>query len=79
MTNAPTTYFVGTNGELTCSDHAGAYLRADLEARPNARKIVTPITTWERLSSLEVAALMADIGFCCETCHYSPSTSGVAR
>lgn len=74
LLNEPKVYFAATGGELTCSHHAGAYLRADLEARPKARKIVTPLTTWERLTSVEVALLFAEIGYCCETCHANEPT-----
>jgi hypothetical protein len=61
-------YFVSNGGELTCSEHGGMYLRSELTRRPKAKVIKTPLDVWERLNSLELATLQAEIGFCCETC-----------
>jgi hypothetical protein len=71
--NAPSevAYFAANTGELTCSKHGGMYLTSELKRRPNAKRISTPLAVWERLNSLEIAMLKADLGFCCETCHYS--------
>lgn len=74
ITNQPKTYFVSNGGELTCSHHAGAYLMADLVARPKGRKFSTPLAVWERLSSAEVEAMFTDLGFCCETCKANEPT-----
>ena len=63
------TYFGDTNGQLLCNDHAGGYLRFELDQRPKAKRIKTPITTWTRIDSLEVACYFAEFGYCCETCH----------
>lgn len=62
-------YFSDTNGQLLCNDHAGGYLRFELDQRPKAKRIKTPITTWTRMDSLEVAFFFAEFGYCCETCH----------
>jgi hypothetical protein len=64
-------YFVSNGGELTCSEHGGMYLTSHLESHPKAKRISTPLAVWERLDSLEVATMFAELGFCCETCYYS--------
>lgn len=62
-------YFVANSGEVTCSKHGGMYLTSELKRRPKAKRISTPLDVWERLNSLEVAVLTAEMGYCCETCN----------
>jgi hypothetical protein len=68
-------YFGDNGGQIVCADHAGAYLRSELERRPKARRISTPLGVWERLDSLEVAMFMAEFGYCCETCGRDKSSN----
>jgi len=74
ISQLPKVYYTSNGGELICSHHAGAYLTAALTERPNGRKFTTPLGVWERLSSVEVAMLFAEIGFCCETCKANEPT-----
>jgi hypothetical protein len=65
-----TTHWSDDNGRITCSAHAGNYLTSAIQAKPKTKKHRTPIGTWEKLDSLEVAMFMAEFGYCCETCRY---------
>jgi hypothetical protein len=64
-------YYQDLNGSVCCEQHIGAYAEAQLNNNANLKKIVTPITTWIRLSQTElneVASYNSDI---CDTCHFS--------
>jgi hypothetical protein len=69
ITPIETGYFLANSGEVTCAKHGGMYLTSELKRRPKAKRITTPLDVWERLNSLEVAMLTAEMGYCCETCH----------
>lgn len=58
------------NGEISCAQHGGSYLRSAIAARPRARAHRTPLGTWERLTAGEVAELARMVGrpVGCETC-----------
>ena len=66
--NTDKTYFSDTNGQLLCNNHAGGYLRFELDQRPKAKRIKTPITTWTRIDSSKVDYYVTLFGYCCETC-----------
>lgn len=51
--------WVGTAGEVTCEDHAGSYLRAEIANNPNARHHITPLDWW---------IIYTSGGHVCETC-----------
>ncbi len=74
ITQLPKVYYTSNGGELICSHHAGAYLTAELTARPNGRKFTTPLGVWERLSFDEVGEMFEQLGFCCETCKANEPT-----
>jgi hypothetical protein len=61
------------NGQLVCTDHAGAYLTAAIAARPKARTHRTPLGRWAQVDRDELVAAFAaaDIPASaadCETC-----------
>lgn len=56
--------YIDYNGRTACAEHGGAYLKAALQATPNARTIDTPLGDWVRLSAKEAASPGMD----CETC-----------
>jgi len=58
------------NGEISCAEHGGSYLRSAITARPKARAHRTPLGTWERLTRADLAELARMVGrpVGCETC-----------
>ena len=62
--------FVSNTGRMTCKDHGGMYLRGELNARPKANYIVTPLDAWQRLSEFEAASLRNDLDILelCDIC-----------
>lgn len=56
--------WVSDNGDVTCDDHAGMYLRCAIEAKPNAKKHRTPLDSW----SLYFTNLLGGENLVCETC-----------
>lgn len=65
-----TMLWIHDDGRLACPEHVGRYARANLERRPGARLIQTPLGTWERLSLADVAQLVEMTGQeqACEIC-----------
>jgi len=64
-----TTMFIHDNGEIACPEHFGSYAAAELDHKPRARLLHTPLGTWERLSAADIDRL-AEMGVAaaCETC-----------
>lgn len=56
--------YIDYNGRTACAEHGGQYLKAALQANPNARTVDTPLGDWIRLSKKEASAPGMD----CETC-----------
>ena len=54
--------YVDNGGQVACIEHGGRYLKAELKARPNAKRIDTPITAWHRTTAADLG------GYGCETC-----------
>ncbi len=63
-----------TDGEFTCTEHGGSYLRSAAAASPRKRKHVTPLTTWQRVTQQDVAewSMLGRGSLSCETCHCLP-------
>lgn len=61
-----TTYnlWVSDNGDVICSNHAGAYLKSSIENKPNAIKHTTPLDTWRAYST----ELLGGALLVCEVC-----------
>jgi hypothetical protein len=55
MTTKSRRLYQSNGGVVTCAAHGGAYLESALMADPDARRIVTPLDVWERLTVAEVA------------------------
>jgi hypothetical protein len=51
--------WIGTAGEITCENHAGSYLRAEIANDPNATQHITPLDWW---------IVYTSGGYDCETC-----------
>ena len=62
--------YMNDNGMINCQEHIGSYASAELERRPNAKRIRTPLDTWTLLSESDMDQLAQMVGrFCdCETC-----------
>ncbi len=62
--------YMNDNGMLSCQEHIGSYASAELERKPNARHIRTPLDTWTLLSESDSEQLAQMVGRrCdCETC-----------
>jgi hypothetical protein len=56
--------WVSDDGDVTCENHAGMYLRCAIEAKPNAKKHNTPLDRW----SLYFTHLLGGENLVCETC-----------
>lgn len=67
---AAATLWSNDNGEISCAEHGGSYLRSGISARPNARAHRTPLGTWERVTRADLAELERMVGrpVGCETC-----------
>lgn len=66
----PVVLWSNDNGEISCAEHGGSYLRSAIAARPRAGAHRTPLGTWERLTAGDIAELERMIGrpVGCETC-----------
>lgn len=62
-------------GEVECDRHFGGYALSELERRPKARRLLTPLGVWERLGAREIARH----GYACETCGWTHPARGVKR
>lgn len=58
------------NGSISCEQHGGSYLRWEIDARPKARKHVTSLGTWLRVTADDRSWWLAEFGraMACETC-----------
>jgi len=54
--------WVSDNGDVTCAEHAGMYLRSSIEAKPKAQSHRTPLGTWDAYASNLLGGLP------CSTC-----------
>lgn len=43
--------YVSSNGEVSCPEHGGTYLRLANDYRPNAPQHVTPLEVWDRVET----------------------------
>lgn len=53
--------WVSDNGDVTCDDHAGAYLRSAIKAKPKAINHDTPLGTWDQYSMHLLGALPCSV------------------
>ena len=60
MTTTKVLYANLDAGDLTCLDHAGAYLTASIQKNPRLRNHHTPFGTWAKLSQEEIDYLSTD-------------------
>lgn len=52
MTTATaTTLYISSNGEVSCPDHGGTYLRLAHEYHPTAPQHITPLESWDRMTT----------------------------
>jgi len=56
--------WVSDNGEVTCEDHSGMYLRCAIQAKPKAKQHKTPLGNW----ALYFTHLLGGENLVCETC-----------
>jgi len=56
--------WVSDNGDVTCEEHAGVYLRSSIQAKSKAVKHRTPLGNW----SLYFTHLLGGENLVCETC-----------
>jgi len=56
--------WVSDNGDVTCENHAGMYLKCAIEAKPKAVKHNTPLDRW----ALYFTHLLGGENLVCETC-----------
>lgn len=43
--------YISGNGEVSCADHGGHYLKSAHENRPTATTHVTPRESWDRMTT----------------------------
>jgi len=58
--------YLDDNGRCTCHAHAGAYLRKQIELKPNGWLYATPIETWEKFTEDDIRIFGDEID--CEQC-----------
>ena len=58
--------YVDDNGRCTCEEHAGAYLRTQIELKPTGWLYATPIGTWEKFTADDIRTFGEDID--CDVC-----------
>jgi hypothetical protein len=56
--------WISDNGDVTCEEHAGMYLRCAIEAKPKAKQHKTPLDNW----ALYFTHLLGGENLVCETC-----------
>jgi len=56
--------WISDNGDVTCENHAGAYLKSAIETKPKAISHITPLDNW----SLYYTHLIGGENLVCETC-----------
>jgi len=63
--------WIHDDGRVLCREHLGHYATAELDRRPSARQLETPLGTWQRLSFADRAWFAEHHGapICCETCN----------
>lgn len=68
-----TRLWANDNGAIVCEEHAGAYLRSAIEARPKARTHKTPLGTNYMMTDAEVAEFMeaCEVTVVCESCRHA--------
>ena len=49
-------------GEISCRQHMGGYATAELEQRPKARRLDTPLTVWRKMTESERRLQEVDLG-----------------
>ena len=67
-TTTKLTYWENSNGQFTCSDHAGHYLLMSISTYPKSKKHDTPLGTWYAMPAHEVRYMTENVGGACETC-----------
>lgn len=70
-TTTHTEYFQDLNGRICCTNHIGLEAKERLERQPNAKKISTSMTKWERITEMEIAEIATWNADICETCHFT--------
>jgi len=60
MTTRLQRLWLGTGGDVTCDEHAGVYLKAEIANNPSATMHTTPLDWW---------IIYSTGSFPCETCH----------
>jgi hypothetical protein len=61
--------WASNTGHVVCRDHGGGYFETHLRVHPRARKFVTPLAVWQKMTSAEVEEwleLFGEPG--CESC-----------
>ena len=66
-------FYASDNGIVTCPSHGGMYFTSELERNPKLKTVRTPITTWRKMSALDLADFEAilDGASPCETCRHA--------
>jgi len=65
-------YYASDNGIVTCPNHGGMYFTSELERNPKLKTVRTPITTWRKMSPVDLAEFeeILEGASPCETCRY---------
>jgi len=64
--------WISNRGEVACDAHLGGYGTQELAARPNAKRLDTPLDVWHVATDADRADWRAEIGtdLACETCRF---------
>lgn len=70
MATKTASLYVNDNGEISCVDHAGAYLASEYQYSRERNEYWTPLGSWERVDDDFAAEWLAIVGKApqCATC-----------
>lgn len=68
-------YWASNTGRVSCEEHGGNYLKSAVSRMPKARRIVTPLDAWERLTAREIDEIREWNPQVCEGCRYHAQQS----
>lgn len=63
-------YWVANNGNISCEEHGGQYLKSAVYQSPKARRHTTPLAVWERMTAQDIEEVRSFRPHVCEGCEY---------
>jgi hypothetical protein len=62
--------WASNGGHIACDEHLGMYGQSERRAHPRARRLITPLDVWERLTDADNDEWIREFGepMRCESC-----------